>query len=319
MEFVGYGEVCYTFAMGKNDRVLVVCLNPTFQKSMVFPRFHENEVNRCSEYFDIPSGKGVNVARDLIQLGRRATVLTHLGGNRVEEFLGMCKAESIPVAYFLSKSPIRTCTTIIDRENHTSSELVEEPWSVEEEATRNVWDAYQRELPKHAAVIFTGTRAKGYAPDLYPEMVKEAKKAGKLVLLDVKGKDLLDSLPYRPDLIKPNLSELSMTMGKGIVPEQEASKESGDFIEETAKELYRQYGTKSVISHGKYPVWVYDGSDFNEVPVLSVPVVNTIGCGDALTAGIIHKLLDGDTLLDAVTFGIECAARNAQSLKHGVR
>ena len=76
----------------KSGKVLAVCLNPTFELTVVLDSFYENEVNRTANYFTLPSGKGVNVARVLTQLGTEAHVLTHLGGSRAGEFLDLCKA-----------------------------------------------------------------------------------------------------------------------------------------------------------------------------------------------------------------------------------
>ena len=64
---------------------------------------------------------------------------------------------------------------------------------------------------------------------------------------------------------------------------------------------------------------MYDGNDLSAVPNKDVPVVNTIGCGDALTAGMMHSLLAGKSLSDAVRFGMDCALKNAQSIRLGLR
>ena len=46
--------------------------------------------------------------------------------------------------------------------------------------------------------------------------------------------------------------------------------------------------------------------------------VNTIGCGDSLTAGIAYALTTGQGLEDAIRVGQNCAAQNAQCLRPGV-
>ncbi len=43
-------------------------------------------------------------------------------------------------------------------------------------------------------------------------------------------------------------------------------------------------------------------------------MVNPIGCGDCLTAGIARSLCNGETVIEAVRFGVACAADNASQL-----
>lgn len=300
--------------------VLVVCLNPTFELTVILDSFYENEVNRSGNYFTFPSGKGVNVVRVLTQLGTRATALTHLGGNGVQEFIDLCDAEHIKLAYFTTESPIRTCINIVNNEKKTSTEIVEEPLPVEEGAGARAFDLFDSLVPDTDALIITGTRARGYGADLYPRMVRRAKEKGKLVVLDMRGDDLRNSLAARPDVIKPNLSELMATVENGrVVLENENSDALFETVRSVTKNIFDTYGAKSVISRGKFDTWVYDGSEFFALPNKDVPVVNTIGCGDALTAGMTHRLLAGDSLKEAVSFGMECALKNAQSLRHGLQ
>jgi len=287
--------------------------------TMVFNCFHEDEVNRSDAYFLLPSGKGVNVARVIGQLGGVATVFTHLGGNRVDEFMELCGKEHITLLSFPSESPIRTCTTLVNQERKTSTELVEEPFPVEEAATERAMDLFLAHVDAYDAVVFTGTKAKGYADDLFPRMVSATKKAGKIVVMDVKGMDLLNSLPCHPDVVKPNLSELIATFQPGkVVWENEASEGLYDTVSAIAENIYHEYQTKLVLSRGKHDTWVYDGLSLKVLPNVDVPVVNTIGCGDALTAGMIVRMLQGDDLVVAVKFGMACALKNAQSLRHGI-
>ena len=74
---------------------LAVCLNPVIQKTLVFTSLAKGEVNRTSEYRVDASGKGINVARVLGQLGRPAIHLSQLGGPTRDWFLALCAADSL--------------------------------------------------------------------------------------------------------------------------------------------------------------------------------------------------------------------------------
>ncbi len=295
------------------DSVLTVGLAPTFQKVLVFPSLKENEVNRCTSGTLTASGKAVNVTRVLTRLGRPSVNITQLGGPRTEEFLALSRKEEIEIRYFLSSGPIRTCTTLINEENGTSTELVEEASPVEDTASEKLYSLFEEEIGKHSALVISGTKAKGYSDTLIPSLVERSRGEGKLVVLDIKGKDLIRSLPCSPSLIKPNLPEFCSTFSiAGSVLEENENEALRGEVEEKMRELYDKYGVMTVISRGRYPTWVFDGKEFSVVcNTLSLPVVNTIGCGDTLTAVMTHHLLAGMSLREAVREGMAAAERKA--------
>ncbi len=299
--------------------ILVVCLNPTFQETMLLPHLLEGEVNRCQRHFLCASGKGMNAARVLSQAGTPATLLTHLGGVRIQQMLDLMANDSgVQVLWADSKTPMRTCTTLINEANNTTTELVQEPYPVAPGTEQEILRLYGDNLSKFQGVIFTGTRTPGYPTDLYPSMVAQATAMGKTVVLDVKGADLLHSLQYRPTLIKPNLSEFAATfLGNRNLSEQEDHTQLFDEVAKVCSELHEAYGVSVVVSRGVHGLWYDNGQGLQSVPCERVQTVNTIGCGDALTAGITQALVDGATLQQAVASGIHFGAENAKNLMPG--
>ena len=299
--------------------VLAVSLSPAFQRIMVFRDFHEDEVNRSSRNTLAVSGKGINVSRVLRDLGRPALNLCQLGGCRVEEFLGLCERENLRLRYIPVDAGIRTCTTIINEAKRTSTELVEETQGVDGSASDAFFSLFMEEKDKHDAVIISGTKAPGFSPGLYPSIVREAVKDGKTVVLDIKGDDLKACLQEHPSIIKPNLFEFCQTFMPGNeVLENEDSEGLRPDVERVAASIYREYGSRCVITRGRFDTWVFDGSGLVSVPNRDVPVVNTIGCGDTLTAAMTHSLLDGNSLVSSVAFGMECALRKAMHISQGL-
>ena len=297
------------------NSILTIGLSPTFQKQIVFASFRENEVNRSNVHREICSGKAINVSRVLKHLGCKSTNLTQLGGPRVEEFLSLCKAESIVVKHILVDKPIRTCITILNEEKHTSTELVEEAAEVDEASSSRLMNLFLSEVDNHNAVVISGTKAKGFSSDLYPSIVDECNKRGIMTVLDIKGEDLKKSLLSKPTVIKPNLSEFCFTFGLGSnILEENDNEEMRGKVEEITRDIYLKYGTKSVITRGKYDTWLFDGEGFKSIRNKPIKVLNTIGCGDTLTAALTYSLLKGDSLEEAVAFGMECAQKKATQL-----
>ncbi|MDR3356870.1 MAG: PfkB family carbohydrate kinase [Spirochaetaceae bacterium] len=303
---------------------LSVCMNPTFQKTLCFHGVSAGMVNRAfSQRLDV-SGKGINVSRVLSQLGKKAVHLTHLGGDLRELFLRLCEKDGLDIRWVESGSGIRFCYTVITGEGagRTVTELVEEGDPVAGGTGDRLLAKYRELLPGSRAVIISGSKAQGYDNELVPEMTRLAGEAGKPVTLDVRGSDLVKSLPFRPALIKPNLFEFAETFAPEfkslgeLSGEEEGVKER---IRELALGLCAEYHTGIVLSRGGGSVWYFDESGMGECPVEKRIPVNTIGSGDAFSAGLSAALFeDGLPFAQAVAQGVHCGSLNAGFLKPGV-
>ncbi|MDR2518950.1 MAG: PfkB family carbohydrate kinase [Spirochaetaceae bacterium] len=295
---------------------LTVCMNPTIQKTLRFTGLVTDRVNRTSCYRTDPSGKGVNVSRVLSQLGKQCLHLTQLGGPLRPLFLDLCGKDRIPLQWVESESPIRFCYTLINDADRSVTELVEEAEPVAAGTEGRLMEAYQQALGGVTWVIISGTKAAGFSDDAVPEMVRAAKAAGKKVLLDLRGEDLRRSLRYKPDIIKPNLSEFIQT----FAPEDAGTGGGGALegrIRRIALGLAGEYQCRVVLTRGAEPVWFAEGSRFSEAAFEPAPPVNTTGSGDAFTAGLAAALETGAALADAVLAGIACGACNARLFRVG--
>jgi tagatose 6-phosphate kinase len=301
------------------EDVLVVGLNPTFQETMEFDRYMGGEVNRAIAHRLDASGKGMNVARVLSQLEIRVRLLTHLGGSRVEEFLALATEDGVRLIWTPSGSAIRTCVTVIDHGARVVTELVQEPHAVASGTDRAIRELYSEALETVEWVIIPGTRAAGYTSNLYAELVAEAKGAGKRVLVDYRGPDLIQSLPMGADVVKPNLFEFVSTFfpDHPILGEQDRGEPLKQMVKDQMRKIYEEYGSKTIVSRGKSPLWAWDGSSFHEVEPLDVQAVNTIGCGDAFSSGFVAAMVRGSSFGEALHKGTDAAAKNAQSLRPG--
>jgi 1-phosphofructokinase/tagatose 6-phosphate kinase len=295
-------------------------MNPSLQKTLCFPFFIPDTVNRARQYRFDASGKGVNVCRVLTQLGKRCTHLTQLGGPFRSLFLELCAGDGLTVEWTESGSPIRFCYTLLNEADHSVTELVEESEPVKPDAEERLKEAYTRLLPDYETVIISGTKAAGFSEGLVPFMARAAREKGRKLILDIRGKDLVDSLRFCPDLIKPNLFEFAGTFApdlvcqNGIIDDEARVKSR---IRQLCRELYEKYRSRIVLTRGARPVWFSETGDLEEAAFETVTPVNTTGSGDAFTAGLAAALDDGESLAGAVAKGALCGRLNAGCLKVG--
>jgi len=301
----------------KGSSFLAVCMNPTLQKTLVFPELVRDSVNRTGEYRLDVSGKGVNVCRVLTQLGKEACHLTQLGGTLRPLFLELCERDGLRIEWVESSSPIRFCYTLIDKVQKTVTELVEESEKVDESTEELLFETFSKLIPAYSALIISGTKAKGFSDNLIPEMVQTARTRGCRIILDVRGQDLLKSLPFGPDLVKPNLFEFISTFAPELLSEKNAETVKKEVGKVWAK-LYEKYPCALVLTRGAEPLWYAENGELAEYAFKSVEPLNTTGSGDAFSAGLAAALEEGADLADAVAEGVRCGALNAAQLKPGV-
>jgi 1-phosphofructokinase/tagatose 6-phosphate kinase len=309
---------------------LTVCLNPTLQKILRFPSIFPGTVNRTAVHRLDVSGKGINVTRVLTQLGKKAVHLTQLGGGLRPLFLSLCEQDGLSVEWVESGSEIRFCYTMLTECDNGVTELIEESEQVcagTEERLLEKFDELLAQTKDLSWVIISGTKAAGFSDAVIPVMTQKAKEKGLKVILDVKGKDLTESLKYAPDIVKPNLLEFVSTFAPELIKDNDLTT-----IDDSAKEqissavldMAQKYKCRVILTNGSRKIIAADAADFFEVNIQSAKTVNTTGCGDAFTAGLAAALEDGWVAGQPLSFretiseGCRCGALNAGLVKPGV-
>ena len=145
-----------------------------------------------------------------------------------------------------------------------------------------------------------------YDPAVCARFAKQAKARGALLLADTKlpkGRKVVLS-DYREtfglvDIITPN--------------EEEALHYTGEREPQKAAAVFHRLGVNTVIiklaERGCY-VSVKEGETFS-LPAFPVNVVDGVGAGDAFSAGLLYRLLQGADLYDATRFASACGALTA--------
>jgi 1-phosphofructokinase family hexose kinase len=304
---------------------LTVCLNPTLQKTLRFSSIVPGAVNRTEDHRLNASGKGINVTRVLTQLGKKTLHLTQLGGVMRPLFLLLCEQDGLSVEWVESGSEIRFCYTILAENNGNVTELIEESEAVCAGTEQRLLEKFDSILCDTSldlkCLIVSGTKAAGFSDTLIPVMTRKAKEKGLRVILDVKGKDLIESLRYEPDIVKPNLLEFAETLAPDLIMDNDLIAEN-DAVKERIKSALmntaQKYNCRVILTNGSRKILAADMDNFFEVDIQPVKAVNTTGCGDAFTAGLAAALEDGANFRDAIAEGVRCGALNASLVKAGV-
>ena len=127
------------------------------------------------------------------------------------------------------------------------------------------------------------------------------------MVLDFRGEGLLSVLDLKPYVVKPNREELGQTFGRSL-------DDDADLLA-AMRQLNRLGAQWVVVTQGSKAVWVSSSEQaYRLTPPRIDEVVNPIGCGDCLAAGIAWATRGGDAIIDAVRLGIGAAGDNLRTL-----
>jgi 1-phosphofructokinase family hexose kinase len=286
--------------------VLVAGLTPAWQQVLLFDTFAPGAVNRAREAHWCASGKVLNAARALHHLGAPCRALTVVGGVTGGEIRRDFARLGIAARWVEGVTPTRVCTTILDAARHSATELVPNAGEVTDAECAAFLAAYAEEAAGAAVVVLIGSLPTGMPATWYRDLL--ARAPGRAIL-DVRGPELLEALPRKPFLVKPNREELQRTLGRELRGDAELFGAMSELNERGAEWV--------VITDGHNPTHASSGGRFYRLQPLRRDLVNPIGCGDCMAAAIAWALCQGKESLEAVRYGMATAADKVGRLLPG--
>ena len=283
--------------------ILAAGLTPAWQQILTFDRLQTGEVNRARSTLWCASGKVLNVGAALHHLGAESLTLCPVGGATGAQVRDDFAQRGIRARWLSTQSATRVCTTLLDEATGTTTELVENSSPFTAEELDQFVSAFAEEVPTATCVVLSGSLPKQTPANFYRRLMECSHAT---TIMDVRGRELMECLSLRPFLVKPNREELAATLNRTL-------KSDADVIE--AMSEVRDLGAEWVIvSHGPDPLLVLGPQGLTRIAPPRVRAINPIGCGDSLTAAIAMKINSGNDPLESIRFGVEYAAKKAESL-----
>ena len=284
--------------------IIAAGLTPAWQQILRFDTFCIGEVNRAAEAHFCGSGKVLNVGMALTTLKVPSMTLSPLGGVAFEPIDREFAENGVECHWLRTKSPTRVCTTVLDTAGNTTTELVENASPLSPTELAGFIELYRESVANADVAVLTGSLPAGTPASFYRDLLAIHSIP---VVLDARGPELLAALEFRPLVVKPNREELGRTFSIELNDDESL----GNGI----RRLHELGAQWVVISQGKECVWVASPDRIEKlVPPAIERVVNPIGCGDSLAAGIAWGLSEGKSVPDAVRLGMAAAAENLKDI-----
>lgn len=284
-------------------QILAVGLSPAWQQIVQLDRLTLGEVNRARDVTWCASGKVINVGMALHRLGATARLLTVIGGWSGREIQNEISALNLPAHWIETNQLTRICTTVLDVDQQQTTELVENASAISTAEIDHLIDCYREQVQHCDVVVGSGSLPHGVRSSLFRELL-ELRPVD--AVLDIRGSDLSAALACRPFVVKPNRAELEQTLGRSLNSQAE--------LVEGMRELVSRGAQWVVITDGPRPTLIVNVDYAWQIHPVSVRVVNPIGCGDCVAAGIAAGIADGLSVPEAARLGLGAAAQNATML-----
>lgn len=280
----------------RSEMILAAGLSPAWQQILVVDEFRPGKVNRVRQVLWCASGKVLNVARALHHLGGPCQALAPVGGTTGQQIREDCERLGITARWTIAAASTRVCTTLVESGQGQVTEIVPESPLLTSGELTEFQSAFAEEAAAAEVIVLIGSLPPATSKSFYRDLLSQVR--GKVVL-DARGPELLDALDSRPFLVKPNRQELEYTLNRSLGKE--------DQLFEAMRELNHRGAEWVVISGGDAPVIASGPEGLYRLQAPPARVLNPIGCGDAMAAGMAWALAAGWDMDDVLRFGLAAA------------
>lgn len=291
-------------------KTVILNLNFAVNKTALIPSFRGGHVYRFDEALTTPGGKGVNVARALLSLGKPVPLtgfVSGYNGNWIEKALAKEGLKFRAVKHNIGES--RVCYTLVDKKGH-STDINEDGPQVPEEAQNHFLSKFDEYVSIGGLVAICGRVSRGLKDGFYSKVINMAKQKDCFTILDTSGHVLKESIEAGCSGIKINRLEFEELSGK-------------KFTQSTMKKFFKFYEPKGlkliIVTNGSRPTWAINSYGMWKVfPPKLDGIKSPTGAGDSFMAGYLFGLLGKYAFEDCLKFGAGAAAADCMTIGAGM-
>ena len=286
--------------------IITVTAHPAVDRALQVARLHPNETNRVRVARLYAGGKGNNAARALHRLGVPVMAMGFQGGYTGEFCSRSLNVEGVQTSFTECRALTRTSQLVFEEETGNVYPLYEPGQAIEANEAEALVRAVAERLEPGTLCLLCGT---SLAPDLYARIISVAIERGARPLLDSSGEALRRGIGAKPYLVKTNVHELGEVMGEPL---------SDRAAQLRALRVVQSSGIAiAAVSLGAGGLLASDGVGVYHGELRMENVVNTVGCGDSLLAGMAQAVSTNEPLSEIVRWGVACGAANTQVVGAG--
>lgn len=283
--------------------IYTVTLNPSIDYVIRLDEFKIGEINRTSEEYVYPGGKGINVSLILNELGHSTKALGFISGFTGAYIRDSLKSKGLDEDFINLDSGFTRINVKLKSINETE---INGQGPIISDADLDKLFQKLDTLTENDVLVLAGSIPNTLDSSLYQKIMKRLADKNIKIIVDATKDLLIKVLKYRPFLIKPNNHELEELFDVKL--------ETTDDIITYALKL-QEMGAKNVlVSLGKDgALLITEDGDIFKSNVASGQVKNSVGAGDSMVAGFIAGYLTTNSYEKALQLGAASGGATAFS------
>lgn len=282
--------------------IYTVTLNPSIDYVVRLDELTLGITNRTTSEEYYIGGKGINVSYVLAELGMESTALGFVAGFTGEAIKKELNNPMIKADFITLRDGISRINVKIKAGKET--EINCQGPHIEEDELEQLFKKID-DIKSGDTIIIAGNVPNTLPDDVYERIIERLGDKEVRIVVDATQKLLINSLKYKPFLIKPNRQELSEIFNTEV--------ESDEDVIKYAKELQKM-GAKNVLVSlgGDGALLVDENGEVNKQGIIKgYKVLNTVGSGDSMVAGFVAGSIEKNDYAYALKLGSACGNATA--------
>lgn len=257
--------------------IYTVTLNPSIDYIVNMSGLSQGVTNRCESEEYYFGGKGINVSIVLAELGLESTALGFVAGFTGEAIAKGISSDKVTTDFIKlregnSRINVKIKTDTETEINGQGPHISENELEQLMEKLGNIKDG--------DTLILAGSAPNTLPDNIYEKILERLKDKNIRIVVDAAKNLLVNTLKYKPFLIKPNRQEISEIFGIEINTVAKVEKFAGELQEMGARNVLVSLG-------GEGALLIDENGEKHKTDVLKGTVINTVGSGDSMVAGFI--------------------------------
>ena len=283
--------------------IYTLTLSPSIDYYLILDELKKGRINRSqTEYIRI-GGKGINVSKVLKELEVESIPVLLTAGFTKDKIIEDLENHKFNY-HSIEVNGINRINVKIQAKEETA--INTNGLFISDYHINQIVD-YFNILTKNDYLVISGSIPNGVRRDVYEYIISKLDYENINIIVDAEKDLLLNTLKYKPFLVKPNKEELEQLCNKKLKSIDEIYNEGCKLIKLGAKNVIISLGDMGLL---------YISSNLEKVYLNSIDVniISTVGAGDSLIAGFIAGHSSNKEINECLKLGLACATATVESM-----
>ncbi len=281
--------------------IYTVTLNPSIDYVVRLSNLTAGITNRTDSEEYYFGGKGINVSCVLAELDIDSTALGFTAGFTGEAIEKGIRNNRITTDFIRLREGISRINIKIKAGEET--EINGQGPHINDDELNSLFEKLDH-IHNGDTLILAGSVPNTLPDDVYERMLERLKDKDIRIVVDATKKLLVNSLKYKPFLIKPNRQEISEIFDVPVETEEDTEKYAKKLMEMGAQNVLISLG-------GDGAMLIDEFGNKHKMGVVKEKVINTVGSGDSMVAGFVAGYEKEKSYPYALKLGSACGNATA--------